>query len=150
MPPTSPFSERTERTVIAVICLDLLLQTAEAIVALARRCDILLLRRRRRLAPLHHRVVHPHPPRRGLEEVRLQLHGRRALPGGPAAMGVHGIRSESASSQGQLAAPALINRPHLIQHPPRSILPAAVSPEPLPQVTLKRFRLRLESADPLT
>ncbi|MDE2805532.1 MAG: ion transporter [Gemmatimonadota bacterium] len=35
MPPTSPFSERTERAVIAVICLDLVLQAAETVDAMA-------------------------------------------------------------------------------------------------------------------
>ena len=40
MPPTSPFSERTERTVIAVIVLDLLLQAAETMDAMANAATI--------------------------------------------------------------------------------------------------------------
>ena len=40
MPPTSPFSERTERAVIAVIVLDLLLQTAETTEAMTNAATL--------------------------------------------------------------------------------------------------------------
>ena len=60
---------------IAVICLDLVLQTAETVDAMARAATFFFLSRCGRLVALRGRVVRSHPAGGGLEEVRVQLHG---------------------------------------------------------------------------
>ena len=80
MPRTSPFSERTERTVIAVIVLDLVLQTAETTEAMTNAATLFFW------AGVAIWLLYTvewfvrNPAGGGLEEVRIQLHRDRGLP----------------------------------------------------------------------